>query len=151
MTSFLPDTHSEPLLKVLRRTLQHFLRQSIAHASFLISKDRLQGAVRCHAYNIIHRVWYTTSTLLKPLNNPNLLIPYEQYYIQTLYWEGKLIPEQSPGEINPLFQTVINPQPPHTTWIEQLCFSLQHNHHSKPATPNLQHTTNWGMYNLKFT
>ena len=24
-------------------------------------------------------------TLLKPLNNPNLLIPYEQYYIQTLY------------------------------------------------------------------
>ena len=28
MTSFLPDTHSEPLLKVLHRTLQHFLRQS---------------------------------------------------------------------------------------------------------------------------
>jgi len=53
-------------------------------------------------------------TLLKPLNNPNLLIPYEQYYIQTLYREGKLIPEQSPGEINPLFQTVINPQPRHT-------------------------------------
>jgi len=54
-------------------------------------------------------------TLLKPLNNPNLLIPYEQYYIQTLYREGKLIPEQSPEEINPLFQTVINPQPPHST------------------------------------
>jgi len=28
MTSFLPDTHSEPLLKVLHRTVQHFLRQS---------------------------------------------------------------------------------------------------------------------------
>jgi len=28
MTSFLPNTHSEPLLKVLHRTLQHFLRQS---------------------------------------------------------------------------------------------------------------------------
>ena len=28
MTSFLPDTHSEPLLKVLHRTLQHFLQQS---------------------------------------------------------------------------------------------------------------------------
>ena len=26
MTSFLPDTHSEPLLKVLHRTLHHFLR-----------------------------------------------------------------------------------------------------------------------------
>jgi len=45
-------------------------------------------------------------------NNPNLPIPY----IQTLYREVKLIPEQSPGEINPLIQTVINPQPLHTTW-----------------------------------
>jgi len=25
----------------------------------------------------------------------------------------------------------------------QLCFSLQHGHYSNPATPNLQHTTNW--------
>jgi len=48
-------------------------------------------------------------TLLKPLNNPNLLLPYEQYYIQSLHHEGKLIPEHSPGEINPLFQTAINP------------------------------------------
>jgi len=72
-------------------------------------------------------------TLLKPLNNPNLLIPYKQYYVQTLYREGKLILEQSPGEINPLFQTFINPQPPHTTWTEQLCFSLQHGHYSKPS------------------
>ena len=53
--------------------------------------------------------------LLKPINNLNLLLPYEQYYIQSLHHEGKLIPEQSPGEINPLFQTVINPQPPHST------------------------------------
>ena len=28
MTSFLPDAHSEPLLKVLHHTLQHFLQQS---------------------------------------------------------------------------------------------------------------------------
>jgi len=57
-------------------------------------------------------------TLLKPLNNPNLLIPYEQYYIQTLYWENKLVPEQYPGETNPLLQMVINPQPPHNTRTE---------------------------------
>ena len=82
-------------------------------------------------------------TLLKPLNNPNLLIPYEHYYIQTLYREGKLIPELNPGETNQRFQTAINPQPPHTTWTEQLCFSLQNEHHPKPAAPNLQHTTNW--------
>ena len=51
-------------------------------------------------------------TLLKPLNNPKLLLPYEQYYIQPLHHEGKLIPEHSPGEINPLFQTVIDPPTP---------------------------------------
>jgi len=25
----------------------------------------------------------------------------------------------------------------------QLCFSLQNEHHPKPAAPKLQHTTNW--------
>ena len=57
----------------------------------------------------------STMTLLKPLNNPSLLLPYEQYYIQSLHQERKLIPEQSPGETNPLSQMVINPQPPHST------------------------------------
>jgi len=85
------------------------------------------------------------------LSSPGMLIPYEQYYIQTLHREGKLIPEQNPGEINPLFQTVINPQPPHTTWKDQLRFSLQPRHHSSPTTPNLQHTANQGMYNFRFT
>jgi len=32
-----------------------------------------------------------------------------------IYREEKLIPEQYPGETNPLFQMAINPQPPHTT------------------------------------
>ena len=67
----------------------------------------------------------------------SLLIPYEQYYIQTLYREGKLIPEQRPGEINPIFQTAINPQPPHSTWTDQLFFCLQHGYHSNPTTPKL--------------
>ena len=44
----------------------------------------------------------------------SLLLPYEQYYIQSLHQERKLIPEQSPEETNLLFQTVINPQPPHS-------------------------------------
>ena len=57
----------------------------------------------------------STMTLPKPLNDPNVLLPYEQYYIQSLHQEGKLIPEQSPGDTNPLFQTVINPQTPHST------------------------------------
>jgi hypothetical protein len=52
---------------------------------------------------------------LKPLNNPSFLIPYEQNYIQSLHREGKLIPEQNPGEINLLFKAVINPLTPHAT------------------------------------
>jgi hypothetical protein len=53
-------------------------------------------------------------TLLKPLNNPNMLTPYEQFYIQSLNQEGKLIPEQYPGDPNPLFQLAIHPSfPPH--------------------------------------
>ena len=56
-------------------------------------------------------------------------------YIQNLQKEGKLIPEQYPGEPNPLFRTAINFQPPHTTWKDQLCFSLQPGHYS-----NLQQT-----------
>jgi hypothetical protein len=89
--------------------------------------------------------------LLKPLNNPSLLIPYEQYYIQSLQQEGKLIPEQNPGEINPLFKTVINPQSPHSTRTDQLCFSLLHGYHPNPATPKLQHTSKQGRCNLKLT
>jgi len=60
----------------------------------------------------------STMALLKPLNNPSLLLPCEQYYVQSLQ-ERKLIPEQSPGETNPLFQTVINPQHPHSAWAGQ--------------------------------
>ena len=71
----------------------------------------------------------STMTLLKPLNNPNLLLPYEQYYIQSLHQERRLIPEQSPGETNPLFQTVINPQPPYSVVLQ-----TSHGYHTTIAT-----------------
>jgi hypothetical protein len=48
-------------------------------------------------------------TILKPLNDTTVLTPYEQYFIQTLHQEGQLIPEQSPGEKNPLLQLAIDP------------------------------------------
>jgi len=48
-------------------------------------------------------------TLLKPLNNTAMLIPYEQLFIQSLHQERKLIAEQYPGEQTPLFQLVIDP------------------------------------------
>jgi hypothetical protein len=47
-------------------------------------------------------------TILKPLNYTTLLTPYEQYFIQTLYQRGQLIPEQPPGEKKPLVQLAID-------------------------------------------
>ena len=47
-------------------------------------------------------------TLLKPLKYENMLIPYEQFYIQSLHQADKLIPEQYPSEPNPLFQLTIH-------------------------------------------
>ena len=37
-----------------------------------------------------------------------MLIPYEQLLIQKFYHNGNLIPEQSQGEHNPLFQLTID-------------------------------------------
>ena len=49
------------------------------------------------------------TTLLKPIMNTTKLIPYEQLFIQSLYQEGKLIPEQYPGEQNLLFRLATDP------------------------------------------
>jgi len=43
-------------------------------------------------------------TLLKSINTPNLLLPYEQMYKQTLHLNNELIPEQQPNEPNPMFR-----------------------------------------------
>jgi len=49
-------------------------------------------------------------TIFKPLNNMIMLTPYEQYFIQTLHQEGRLIPKQSPGgKKKPLLQLAIDP------------------------------------------
>ena len=46
------------------------------------------------------------------------------------------IPEQNPGETNPLFQTAINPQPPHSTRTKQWCLRL----HKDTTSPQTNHT-----------
>jgi hypothetical protein len=62
-----------------------------------------------HEYGTIHNLM----TPLKPLSNVKMLIPYEQFYIQSLHQAGKLISEQYPGEPSPLFQLAVHPR--HTT------------------------------------
>jgi len=48
------------------------------------------------------------TTRIKPLNNPNMLTPYEQFYIQILHREGKLIREQWQGDPNLHFEQAIH-------------------------------------------
>jgi len=75
-----------------------------------------------------------------------IVLLYFLYYIQTLHQEGKLIPEQYPGELNPLFQMAINPQPPYITRKAQSWYSLRLGHHSSLPAHNFQHTANQGVY-----
>jgi hypothetical protein len=43
-------------------------------------------------------------TLLKKINKPSLLLPYEQIYIQIFRRNNELIPEEHPNEHNPMFE-----------------------------------------------
>jgi len=69
-----------------------------------IRSNNSQTAFAQHILKNQHEYGQMSSimTLLKPLNNPSMLIPNKQYYIQTLHQEGKLISEQYPGELNPV-------------------------------------------------
>jgi hypothetical protein len=49
-----------------------------------------------------------TVSLLKPVLNAAMLIPYEKLCVQTFHHNGKLIPEQCSGEPNPLLQLAID-------------------------------------------
>jgi hypothetical protein len=76
-------------------------------------------------------------TLLKPLKYKNMLIPYEQFYIQSLHQAGKLIPEQYPGELNPLFQLAIPPSL-HTTRQSHSSNIMQPGHITYSSAPDQQ-------------
>jgi hypothetical protein len=55
-------------------------------------------------------------TLLKQMDKPSMLLPYEQIYIQSFRCNDELILEQQPDEHNPMFElfqyvsmTYVNP------------------------------------------
>ena len=77
------------------------------HIRYIKSND-LQSAYVLHILQNRHKYGPLKDimTLIKPIRNPNLLIPYEQLLIQTTHNEGNLIPEQKHGEHNPLFELI---------------------------------------------
>ena len=78
----------------------------------------------------------STMILLKPLNNPNLLLPYEQYCIQSLHHEGKLIPEQNPGKKKPYSKRSLTPNthiPLEQTSSATACIHIPQHHNATPT------------------
>ena len=64
------------------------------------------SAYALHILNCRHEYGNTndTMTLLKQINRPSFLLPYEQMYIQIFHHNNELIPEQCPNEQNPMFE-----------------------------------------------
>jgi hypothetical protein len=86
-------------------------------------------------------------TPLKPLSNAKMLIPYEQFYIQSLHQAGKLISEEYPGKLNPLFQLAIHP--PDTLYSRASCAaSLYPDVYTYSHAPDQQPAITKGMYIL---
>ena len=75
------------------------------HTRYIKNNDP-RSAYALHILNCRHKYgnMENTMTLLKPINTPNLLLPYEQMHIQALYLNNELIPEQQPNEPNHMFQ-----------------------------------------------
>ena len=75
------------------------------HTRYIKNNDP-RSAYAMHILNCTHEYGNidNTMTLLKQINKPNLLLPYEQMYIQTLNHNKELIPEKHPNETNPIFQ-----------------------------------------------
>jgi len=121
-------------------SLQPQIPQHISHPSTLMSTNWRppQSAYALHILQNQHEYGQmnSTMTLLKPRNNPSLILPYVQYYIQSLHQEDKLIPEQSPGETNPLskWSLIPNPHIPHEQASSaSACIWIPH-HHSQNTT-----------------
>ena len=74
-----------------------------------------QSAYAQHILHYQHEYGTLTEsmTLLKPLQHESMLLPLEQFHIQSLHQAGKLIPEQYLNDPNLLFQLTFS-HPHHT-------------------------------------
>ena len=82
----------------------NFIQLLIEYIRYIKNNDpRLAYAL--HILNCRHEYGNIndTMTLLKQINTPTLLLPYEQMYIQSFHHNNELIPEQHPNEHNPMF------------------------------------------------
>jgi len=75
------------------------------HVRYIKNNDP-RSAYALHILNCRHEYGNIndTTTLLKQINMPSLLFPYEEMYVQIFHRNYELIPEQHPNEHNPMFE-----------------------------------------------
>jgi hypothetical protein len=75
-----------------------------------IKNNNPQSAYALHILENLHEYGTIDDniTLLQPVKNTTMLLPYEQLLIQNYHHKGKLILEQHRGEPNPLLQLAYN-------------------------------------------
>jgi hypothetical protein len=73
MTSFLPETHSEPLLNVLQRTLQRFFAAELRFFDEWKVSDRSGSSKWFNPSQYSVSIWNCTSTLNIELSTENTL------------------------------------------------------------------------------
>ena len=126
---------------VLDTTMPIIKSSRVLYSGFYVKTNSPQSA---YAQYILHNQYEygalaETITILKPLQYESMLLPFEQFHIQSLHQAGQLITEKFPNDPNPLFQLAfchphhtrhktepVNHHPANRTHKPQL--------HSRPAT-----------------
>ena len=101
------------LQPLIHRSNQPNLKTCFQEHIRYIKTNNPQSAYTQHILHNQHEYGTLNELMIlhKPLTHENMLIPYEQFHIQSLHQAGKLIPEQYPGELNRLFQLAIDHSP----------------------------------------
>ena len=100
-------THSTyPITRTWKKwNIQNYVQD--CHKAYIryIKNNDPRSSYALHILNCRHEYGNTdvTLTLLKQINTPTLLLPYEQMYIQSFPHSNELIPEQHLNEHNPMF------------------------------------------------
>jgi hypothetical protein len=98
------NTCQNPYVGQTLRNLKSRFREHILY----IKNNDPRSAYALHILNCRHEYVYgninDTMKILKQINIPNFLLPYEQMYIQSFNHNKELIPEQYPNEHNRMFE-----------------------------------------------
>jgi hypothetical protein len=90
---------------------QRNLKQRYLELPRYISNNDTQSAYAAHILNNIHEYGSINNvSLLKQVNKGPHMNSMEQFYIQLYAHNKKLVPEQNPGEYNPILNFVYNLQ-----------------------------------------